>query len=96
MRLATTATTPPQSARAVVALGRLDMMLEAVADARVAVVHAPAGYGKTTAMLYWARRLREQGRPVMWLAARAGLALAQNTLLPLTPDTTAPFSSAAS
>ncbi len=73
MRLATTATTAPQSARAVVALGRLDMMLEAVADARVAVVHAPAGYGKTTAMLYWARRLREQGRPVMWLAARAGL-----------------------
>ena len=73
MRLATTATTPPRTARPVVAIVRLDKMLEAVANARVAAVHAPAGYGKTTAMLYWVQRLREQGRPVLWLAARAGL-----------------------
>jgi LuxR family maltose regulon positive regulatory protein len=48
-------------------------LTERVAQSRVTAISAPAGSGKTTAMLYWSERLREQGRPVLWLAARAGI-----------------------
>jgi LuxR family maltose regulon positive regulatory protein len=48
-------------------------LTERVAQSRMTVVSAPAGSGKTTAMLFWADELRAQGRPVLWLAARAGI-----------------------
>jgi LuxR family maltose regulon positive regulatory protein len=48
-------------------------MTDVVDDSRVTTVYAPAGYGKTMAVLQWAGALRERGRPVLWLAARAGI-----------------------
>ncbi len=50
--------------------GRID----AIDASRVTTVCAPAGYGKTTVMLQVADALAARGRPVMWLAARAGIA----------------------
>src|SRR3546814_16215123 len=47
------------------------------------MVCAPAGSGKTTAMLYWAEELRKTGRPVLWLAARAGISDMPSFLLAL-------------
>lgn len=52
---------------------RLHDLLDAVDRSRVTLVHAPAGYGKTTILRAWADELRLRGRPVLWLAARGGL-----------------------
>ena len=40
---------------------------------RVVTVSSPAGFGKTTAMLRWAEQLSAEGRPILWVAARAGV-----------------------
>ncbi|MFV3127127.1 LuxR C-terminal-related transcriptional regulator [Niveispirillum sp. KHB5.9] len=52
---------------------RLHGLLDAVDRSRVTLVHAPAGYGKTTILRAWADELRLRGRPVLWLAARGGM-----------------------
>jgi len=49
-------------------------MTDAIDASRVTSVHAPAGYGKTMAVLQWAEALKARGRDVLWLAARAGIA----------------------
>lgn len=53
---------------------RLDALLDGVDASRVTLVQAPAGYGKTTVLRFWGEALRHRGRPVLWLAARAGMA----------------------
>lgn len=42
--------------------------LERVLDARAAVLHAPAGYGKTSLLALWRRLLADRGVPVAWLS----------------------------
>lgn len=52
----------------------LAAMIDAIDASRVTSVHAPAGYGKTMTALQWAGQLKERGRDILWLAARAGIA----------------------
>jgi LuxR family maltose regulon positive regulatory protein len=52
---------------------RFQALTDAIDESRVTTVCAPAGYGKTTAILYWSRALAERGRIALWLAARAGI-----------------------
>ena len=42
--------------------------IEALRAVRLTLVHAPAGYGKTTTLGQWFRRLREDGSRVAWLS----------------------------
>ena len=42
--------------------------LDGLQHARLTLVHAPAGYGKTTLLGQWLRRLRETGARVAWLS----------------------------
>ena len=42
--------------------------LERVLEARAAVLHAPAGYGKTSLLALWRRLLADKGVPVAWLS----------------------------
>ncbi|WP_404476613.1 LuxR C-terminal-related transcriptional regulator [Novosphingobium sp. BL-52-GroH] len=73
MNVVPTTILPPRVMRTVVSRKTIEDLTEKVARSRLTAVSAPAGSGKTTAILYWADRLREQGRPVLWLAARAGI-----------------------
>lgn len=50
---------------------QLGERLEAAADMRVIVLRAPAGFGKTTAMLQHAARTKEACRPRAWLTLDA-------------------------
>ena len=43
-------------------------MSEGLRAARLTLVHAPAGYGKTTLLGQWFRRLRDAGSRVAWLS----------------------------
>ena len=45
-------------------LRRLD---EAVSSRRLTLVHAPAGYGKTSLLAQWHRALKDRGLEVIWL-----------------------------
>lgn len=73
MNVVPTTILPPQAARTVVSRRAIEDLTDKVSQSRLTAVSAPAGSGKTTAMLYWAERLRDQRRPVLWLAARAGI-----------------------
>ena len=73
MTVVPTAIVPPRSTHMPIRRAALVALTERVAQSRMTVVSAPAGSGKTTAMLFWADELRAQGRPVLWLAARAGI-----------------------
>ncbi len=64
---------PPRAAHRYVERGTIETLSQSVAKARVVTVSSPAGFGKTTAMLRWADILKEEGRPVLWIAARAGV-----------------------
>lgn len=44
-----------------------------VAAARMTLISAPAGSGKTTAASYWFDQITASGRPGLWLACRAGI-----------------------
>lgn len=73
MGVVLTTIVPPRAAHKYVRREAIEQLLETVALARVVTVSSPAGFGKTTAMLRWAELLREQGRVVLWIAARAGI-----------------------
>lgn len=73
MGVVATTIVAPRAAHTYVRREAIEALAETVGDARVVTVSAPAGFGKTTAMLRWADILRTQGRPVLWMAARAGI-----------------------
>jgi LuxR family maltose regulon positive regulatory protein len=64
---------PPRSAHEYVRRDRLEDIADKICDYRAVTVIAPAGFGKTTAMLRWAELLSQRGRSVLWIAARAGI-----------------------
>lgn len=64
---------PPKAQREIIARAAVEALYERVSEARVVTVCAPAGSGKTIAMLQWSDRFAKAGRPVLWLAARAGI-----------------------
>ena len=73
MGVVQTTIVPPRSARAYVKRDRIEALAGKIGNYRAVTVIAPAGFGKTTAMLRWADVLCEGGRSVLWLAARAGI-----------------------
>jgi LuxR family maltose regulon positive regulatory protein len=73
MGIVPTTIVAPRAAHRYVRRQAIEDLAQTVGDARVVTVSTPAGFGKTMAMLRWAELLREQGRPVLWMAARAGL-----------------------
>lgn len=42
-------------------------LLERHAEAKLVLIHAPAGYGKTTLMAQWCQRRRDQGDGIGWI-----------------------------
>lgn len=62
----------PQGATEIISRPRLEDLSEIIAQRRLTVVRAPAGYGKTTLLLDWKRKLAERGVPHLWVALRAG------------------------
>lgn len=64
---------PPRAAHQHVIRGSIESLAAKVSASRVTTVVSPAGFGKTMVMLRWADLLAQQGRPVMWIAARAGV-----------------------
>src|SRR5574337_1440797 len=58
---------PPRRPRAQVPRPRLIEALRAGGGRRLTVIHAPAGYGKTTLAAQWAEELVRQGVAVAWL-----------------------------
>lgn len=73
MGIVPTTIIPPRTARPIIVRPALADMTDAIGRSRITTICAPAGSGKTTAMLFWADELRAAGRPVLWLAARAGI-----------------------
>jgi LuxR family maltose regulon positive regulatory protein len=73
MGVVPTTVVPPRAAHKYVTREAIEQLVEGVGASRVVTVSSPAGFGKTTAMLRWAELLRGQGRPVLWIAARAGI-----------------------
>ncbi len=63
-----TKVTAPLSAGSVVARPRLAGLLAAVANARITIVQAPAGYGKSTLLVQWYLALRGRRENVGWLS----------------------------
>ncbi|MGE0298502.1 MAG: AAA family ATPase, partial [Pseudonocardia sp.] len=57
----------PTYVRNVIERRRLLTMLSARRDRQLVVIHAPAGYGKTTLAVQWLRVLEEDGAAVAWL-----------------------------
>jgi LuxR family maltose regulon positive regulatory protein len=58
----------PSARRNVVARRRLDGRLTGAADAKLLLVSAPAGFGKTTLVTEWLRRVADDGTAVAWLS----------------------------
>lgn len=58
---------PPTSARPLVERRRLLETLRAGAGRRLTVIHAPAGFGKSTLASQWRHALIAEGMPVAWL-----------------------------
>ena len=73
MGFVSTTIAPPKVANIYVPRDAIERLVKPVGEARVVTVSSPAGFGKTTAMLRWAKAFSEQGRPVLWIAARAGI-----------------------
>src|SRR5687768_14839564 len=57
----------PTYVRNVIERRRLLGMLRAGAGRQLVVIHAPAGYGKTTLAVQWLRVLEDEGAVVAWL-----------------------------
>ncbi len=83
MSVVPTTILPPRVTRTLVHRPALEALTDKIAQSRLTAVSAPAGSGKTTAMLFWADLLKEQGRPVLWLAARAGIESKRSFLMAL-------------
>jgi LuxR family transcriptional regulator, maltose regulon positive regulatory protein len=64
---------PPRVAHRYVTRAVIEQLAQTIGEARVATVSSPAGFGKTTAMLRWAEILGKDDRPILWIAARAGI-----------------------
>ncbi len=73
MGVVPTTIVPPRAAHRYVKRAIIEELAETVGAARIATVNSPAGFGKTTAMLRWAEILGATGRPIIWIAARAGI-----------------------
>jgi LuxR family maltose regulon positive regulatory protein len=73
MGVVPTTIVPPRVAHRYIKRAVIEELAETVGAARIATVTSPAGFGKTTAMLRWADILGATGRPVIWIAARAGI-----------------------
>lgn len=58
---------PPTPARAPVPRPRLLEVLRAGGRRRLALIHAPAGFGKSTVAAQWRAELTDQGVPVAWI-----------------------------
>ena len=74
---------PPRITPTLIERPALSRLTDEVGASRMTVLCAPAGSGKTTAMLFWADRLAASGRPVLWLAVRAGIVDRPSFLLAL-------------
>lgn len=59
--------TPPLVRDNVIARERLLHLLERAPRPKLVLLHAPAGYGKTTLMVQWLRQLRSAGEGVGWI-----------------------------
>jgi serine/threonine-protein kinase PknK len=59
---------PPTYVGKLVARGRLIDVLRANRTKRLALIHAPAGFGKTTLALQWLRVLRDEGVTTAWVS----------------------------
>ena len=66
--LVSTKLRPSQSRPKLVARPRLVERLAPEAGRRLTLVSAPAGFGKTTLLVKWARDQADKGRPVAWLS----------------------------
>lgn len=73
MGVVPTTIVPPRAAHQYVRRETIERLVDDVGRSRVVTVSSPAGFGKTTAMLRWAELLEARGRPVLWIAARAGI-----------------------
>ncbi|MEZ5749329.1 MAG: LuxR C-terminal-related transcriptional regulator [Caenibius sp.] len=73
MGVVPTTIVPPRAAHEYVVRETIEDLSRAVSASRVVTVSSPAGFGKTTAMLRWAELLSAEGRPILWVAARAGV-----------------------
>ncbi|MDF3306757.1 protein kinase [Rhodococcus sp. T2V] len=62
---------PPTPARALVERGRLAERLHDAARRRLILIHAPAGFGKSTLAAQWRRTLADDGVAVAWLSIDA-------------------------
>lgn len=59
---------PSISIRSLLARESLADRLEPVLHSRAAVLHAPAGFGKTSLLASWRSKLKDQSVPVAWLS----------------------------
>jgi LuxR family transcriptional regulator, maltose regulon positive regulatory protein len=73
MAVVATAIAPPRAPLTLISRKRLGDLAGRVEKSRVTMICAPAGYGKTCAMLLWRDAIAAKGRTVLWLAARAGI-----------------------
>ena len=73
MAVVSTAIAPPRAPLKLISRKRLSELAGRVDKSRVTMICAPAGYGKTCAMLLWRDAIAAKGRTVLWLAARAGI-----------------------
>ena len=73
MGVVPTTIVPPRPPQFQIARPQLARHAEEVDSSRVTTVFAPAGYGKTTAVVQWTDLLAKRGRKILWLAARAGI-----------------------
>lgn len=83
MGVVATTIVPPRAAHSYVQRPTIERMATAVGAARVVTVSSPAGFGKTTVIRRWAEIFAGEGRPVLWLSARAGIDSLDSFLLAL-------------
>ncbi|BBY24708.1 hypothetical protein MSTO_49130 [Mycobacterium stomatepiae] len=67
-RIVATRIQPPTYVGKLVARDRLIDLLRANRSKRLALIHAPAGFGKTTLAMQWQRELRADGVPTGWIS----------------------------
>ena len=71
MDLVSTKVDPPVGLADLIDRSRLTERLADMERARLTVLQAPAGYGKTTLMLQWHQALKQQVRPAAWLSVES-------------------------